>query len=569
MVKKKILILGASGFLGSYLVDRAVENNLDVYGTFRKKKFVRNKKVKYFFFDTNNINHKFILKKKFDIIVNASGVVDHNVPEKKSFQFFLSHIYPIFLVDNQKKNTKFINIGSMLEDNEGKSEHDIISFYVIVKTIISRISEKINTIYNRKITTIKFGQIYGPCENKNRFISYLIFKKKKKVIHNLINIRNYVYIDDAVDEIFRIMSNDQNKSNVIVYNDQFKSNLQIINYVKNILKLKFIIKNSNKKKISHTLPQNIFQNKIYLNKSISVEEGIVRMVLQKNTKNIYKSKISVIVNSHNGAKYIENCLNSILQQTYQNFEIIFWDNCSSDETEKIIKKISDNRIRYFKSKKFNSLAISRNLATKEAKGEYIAFLDVDDLWMPNKLMKQIYLMITEQSLVSVTNYYVTLGKFGIRYFPQKNSKKFEININKTYKVAFSSLMIHKSVAERFKFNKNFEIIGDFHFIINLSKFYKISFLNENLVNYYLHSLSYSQKNYEKHALEIKYFLKLEKNNLSKNGNELLLNTINYLEYCNYIKNENLILFIKKLRKDKYIKNKLFFSIKIFLKMYLI
>ena len=96
-------------------------------------------------------------------------------------------------------------------------------------------------------------------------------------------------------------------------------------------------------------------------------------------------KISVIVNCFNGEKYLYKCLKSILDQKYQNFEIIFFDNFSTDKSLNIAKKIIDKRIKLFSSKKKLKLYEARNEAINNASGELIAFLDVDDWWDCNYL----------------------------------------------------------------------------------------------------------------------------------------------------------------------------------------
>ena len=88
--------------------------------------------------------------------------------------------------------------------------------------------------------------------------------------------------------------------------------------------------------------------------------------------------VSIIMNCFNGEKYLNESVESIIQQSYKNWELIFWDNDSQDDSKKIINKISDDRIKYFKSKKFNRLYKSRNLAIQNAKGEFISFLDISD-----------------------------------------------------------------------------------------------------------------------------------------------------------------------------------------------
>ena len=78
---------------------------------------------------------------------------------------------------------------------------------------------------------------------------------------------------------------------------------------------------------------------------------------------------SVIINSHNGAKYLKQALSSVINQSYKKWEIIFWDNLSTDNTFKIITGYKNKKIRYFKSNRFLNLYQARNLALKKAKGK--------------------------------------------------------------------------------------------------------------------------------------------------------------------------------------------------------
>ena len=87
--------------------------------------------------------------------------------------------------------------------------------------------------------------------------------------------------------------------------------------------------------------------------------------------------VSVVVNCYNGESYLHECIESIVNQTYKNWELIFWDNNSSDNSLKIINSFKDKRIKIFKSKTSNNLYHSRNLAIEKCKGNYVCFLDVD------------------------------------------------------------------------------------------------------------------------------------------------------------------------------------------------
>lgn len=99
-------------------------------------------------------------------------------------------------------------------------------------------------------------------------------------------------------------------------------------------------------------------------------------------------KISVIMNCYNGERFLEETLQSLFAQTFRDFEVIFWDNQSTDRSAEILRSFSDPRVKYFRAQNFTTLGEARNLAAAKAEGEWIAFLDCDDLWHPEKLFKQ-------------------------------------------------------------------------------------------------------------------------------------------------------------------------------------
>lgn len=114
--------------------------------------------------------------------------------------------------------------------------------------------------------------------------------------------------------------------------------------------------------------------------------------------------VSIIMPSYNTASFIEETIQSVLNQTYTYWELIIVDDCSTDNTDEVLENIKDSRIRYFKNNKNSGAAVSRNKALREAKGQWIAYLDSDDLWMPEKLEKQIHFMETNGYAFSYTNY---------------------------------------------------------------------------------------------------------------------------------------------------------------------
>jgi glycosyltransferase involved in cell wall biosynthesis len=115
--------------------------------------------------------------------------------------------------------------------------------------------------------------------------------------------------------------------------------------------------------------------------------------------------VSVVMPSYNTGRYIAETINSVLAQTFCSWELLIVDDCSTDDTDEVVKPyLTDRRIIYLKNEKNSGAAVSRNRALREAKGKWIAFLDSDDLWMPDKLEKQIQFMKNNGYHFSYTNY---------------------------------------------------------------------------------------------------------------------------------------------------------------------
>ena len=115
--------------------------------------------------------------------------------------------------------------------------------------------------------------------------------------------------------------------------------------------------------------------------------------------------VSIIMPSYNTGRFIKETIESVLAQTYSDWELIIVDDCSTDNTDEVVGEfLSDERIRYIKNDTNSGAAVSRNRALREAKGKWIAFLDSDDLWEPEKLEKQIAFMRDNDYHFSYTNY---------------------------------------------------------------------------------------------------------------------------------------------------------------------
>jgi len=123
---------------------------------------------------------------------------------------------------------------------------------------------------------------------------------------------------------------------------------------------------------------------------------------------MYNNLVSIITPSYKSVKFIKETIDSVLVQTYTNWEMIIVDDCSPDNSNEIIENyiLKDSRIKFIKLEKNSGPAVARNRAIEEACGRYIAFLDADDLWMPQKLEKQIAFMNKQKCALSYTSYYV-------------------------------------------------------------------------------------------------------------------------------------------------------------------
>ena len=224
-----------------------------------------------------------------------------------------------------------------------------------------------------------------------------------------------------------------------------------------------------------------------------------------------KKLISIIINCYNGEKYLLKTLKSIINQKYNNYEVIFVDNCSTDSSAKIYKKIKDKRFKYFKTKKKIKLYNGRNFALNKCKGHFIVFLDTDDWWDQNFL-------ITRSRFFNSSNEYGFCFSNCFHYFENKKRYKFFTkeklpsgfilnNLLKFYFVKLGTIIIKRKIISFIKFNSNYNIIGDYDFVIRASKKYKAMSFQDALVNIRIHDNNFSHTNRKMFYLEFKEWLK--------------------------------------------------------------
>lgn len=119
-----------------------------------------------------------------------------------------------------------------------------------------------------------------------------------------------------------------------------------------------------------------------------------------------EEKVTIITPVYNCEEFIEETINSVIAQTYKNWELLLIDDCSTDQSNRIIKEYikKDSRIKYFRTKKNSGAAIARNIALDKSTGRFIAYLDADDLWKEDKLEKQINFMLENNYAFTCTAY---------------------------------------------------------------------------------------------------------------------------------------------------------------------
>ena len=210
-----------------------------------------------------------------------------------------------------------------------------------------------------------------------------------------------------------------------------------------------------------------------------------------------KIKFSVIVNCKNSQEYLKDCLDSILNQSYEDFELIIIDNNSIDSTFKIINTFNDERIKYFNTKKDLSLGAARNLGIRHSSGSYIGFLDSDDLWHKNKL---------EETRKTIELYDSSIIYSNVSYFNEKksqklysNDKSFNSNIFEqqieSYNLCISSCIINKFYLLKldFYFDEKLEVCEDYDLFLRLLMQQSASYIPEVLTRYRIHQNNLTKK----------------------------------------------------------------------------
>lgn len=211
----------------------------------------------------------------------------------------------------------------------------------------------------------------------------------------------------------------------------------------------------------------------------------------------FNQTISIIIPTFNRENVIIRSIESALNQTYTNIEVMIIDDGSIDDTKNKIKLIQDGRIRYIKFRKHKGGNYARNIGIIKAKGRYISFLDSDDVFYSYKLEKQMNNMIDKKSDLDFCKMELYRdGKFK-EFIPSQEREQnfnkigyFEELCNGNF-ISTQSILIKKKIVKQFMFNVKMPRLQDFELILRMIKYIKVSYTNEPLVKVYTQNDSIS------------------------------------------------------------------------------
>jgi glycosyltransferase involved in cell wall biosynthesis len=205
--------------------------------------------------------------------------------------------------------------------------------------------------------------------------------------------------------------------------------------------------------------------------------------------------VSVIMNCFNSARYLREAIDSVYAQTFENWEIVFWDNGSTDESAEIAQSYTDGRLRYFRGATTVPLGHARNLAIAQSKGSLIAFLDCDDIWLPNKLEKQLPLFEADVAvgIVYSDSLYFNGAGHELRLYATKTPYRghcFPELLN-NYLVSLETAVLRRAALDQLDhwFDLSFSAIEEYDLFVRVGLQWKVDFVPEVLAKWRVHGES--------------------------------------------------------------------------------
>tara|TARA_B100000780_G_C21098673_1_gene443256 strand:- start:804 stop:1709 length:906 start_codon:yes stop_codon:yes gene_type:complete len=220
------------------------------------------------------------------------------------------------------------------------------------------------------------------------------------------------------------------------------------------------------------------------------------------------AKVSILMNCYNSDLYLKESIDSVMSQSYSDWEIIFWDNQSTDNSADIIKKYNDKRIKYFYAPSHTSLYIGRSLALRHCEGKYLAFLDCDDLWMIDKLEEQVNIFENNKKVALVHSNTIFFNS-DTKKEKILNSKKrisgyiFEENIL-NYQFSLETVMVRMSTIVDNSINfGDFNMIGDRDFLSMVCFYGDVHYIDKILGKWRIHANNFSKVLHTGYPKELK------------------------------------------------------------------
>lgn len=219
--------------------------------------------------------------------------------------------------------------------------------------------------------------------------------------------------------------------------------------------------------------------------------------------------VSVIMNCLNGSKYLREAIDSVYAQTYKDWEIIFWDNASTDKSSMIARSY-DNKLRYFRGEKTVPLYAARNFALQQAKGKYIAFLDCDDMWLQQKLEWQVPLFENDVKVGLVySNVKILEGNDSFRRINSlQPSGRIFSHMLRHYNINLQTAMISKTALDSLDkwFDDSLNLAGDVDLFLRIAHDWDIKYLPKVTAVYREHGENLSLKSAESVPMELEYVI---------------------------------------------------------------
>jgi glycosyltransferase involved in cell wall biosynthesis len=208
-------------------------------------------------------------------------------------------------------------------------------------------------------------------------------------------------------------------------------------------------------------------------------------------------KVSVIMPVYNAKDYIEDTIDSILRQTFEDFEFLIIDDCSTDESYELMSKYSDDRIKLFRNDENLGYIKTLNLLLKIVRGEYVVRQDNDDISLPSRIEKQVEFMESNLDVGVCGSNALLFGNLNKKTFMPTTDIDCKVYMIFNNPVLHPTSIIRKSVLNKFGqnvYDGNFMPAEDFYLWLQISKFSKIVNLPDTLIKYRVHSNNTSSLN---------------------------------------------------------------------------